>query len=943
MFGTFDIRDLRGLSHKTSYECVLGSVEESIQLDHDCNSTGESSTMQLVPPRSPEISGVCGHPIENPRVGDEYQAEIPSMISQAEHLQLVTIPLCSDGISGPPHSFLIGLPVPIMWLDDHKASSGEDEGCGSLSRAGDAALKNEYGKSKKCKKHCTVKKEVSDLNAELLDDVKGLKPATFESKVEGKENLDQLCIGKNYYPLPGLLHHPWRNADVDSFILGLYIFGKNLVQIQRFIDKEVGEILSFYYGKFYMSDAYRRWSDNRKTKRKKCVYGHRIFTGWRQQELFSRLDPHVPEHFRNTFQEVSMEFTKGKISLEDYVFKLKATVGIQFLVEAVGIGKGKNDLTGLAMEPVKNNPLFPDCPVGKDYCSLTASEIIKLLTGGFRLSKARSNDIFWEAVWPRLLARGWHSEQPMTQGYVDTNHYLVFLIPGIKKFSRGKLVKGNHYFDSVSDVLSKVASEPMLIELEAEETRGSICNEEDGWDPGEPSNLDDQSICQPRHFLKPQVSKRNLNHVKFTVVDSSLDGGKKSKVKEMSYSPDDLKVMPLFTTLSGRTPRIFLESTLDKSDLDALVMPLDGEKNMNDVDCNEGGTFHACSSNSTKFTIVDTSLLHGGISARPRELRCLPVEYGRASEMTNSTANETDFSESSLVQHAPDAPNRPNYRRGIFDKSYQDESTELKEHQSTRTSKHHSSRREKSSQSNYLVPPMKRQRLTVSSDTEMSGVIENFSGGMRSKQGGVCLALKATSAGRKTLQVGGCRKKSSLTEPPPKCDPEEENGGGMLSANSSGLGISQRENVGHLLIDLNLPQVALYSNHGEPVPMEVENTQRINANNKCYPSQPDNINADILSTNADGNPAEEEPGMNPRRQSTRNRPMTIKALAALEYGFSEVKKKPKMAGARTHKKSCLRVLPRVPQQSTGNMNACSVGAGIVDLKEESDASGAFIS
>ncbi|KAJ6397519.1 hypothetical protein OIU77_018519 [Salix suchowensis] len=126
-------------------------------------------------------------------------------------------------------------------------------------------------------------------------------------------------------------------------------------------------------------------------------------------------------------------------------------------------------------------------------------------------------------------------------------------------------------------------------------------------------------------------------------------------------------------------------------------------------------------------------------------------------------------------------------------------------------------------------------------------------------------------------------------------------------------------------------------------PWKWKNTQRINASNKCYPSQPDNINADILSTDADGNPAEEEPGMNPRRQSTRNRPMTIKALAALEYGFSEVKKKPKSTGARTHKKSCFRVLPRVPQQSTGNMNACSVGAGIVDLKEESDASGAFIS
>jgi hypothetical protein len=640
-----------------------------------------------------------------------------------------------------------------------------------------------------------------------------------------------------------------------------------------------------------------------------------------------------------------MEFTKGKISLEDYVFKLKATVGIQVLVEAVGIGKGKDDLTGLAMEPVKNNHLFPDCPAGKDYSSLTASEIIKLLTGGFRLSKARSNDIFWEAVWPRLLARGWHSEQPQNQGYVDTNHCLVFLIPGIKKFSRRKLVKGNHYFDSVSDVLSKVASEPMLIELEAEETRGSICYEEDGWDPGVPSNLDDQSICQPRQFLKPQVSKRNLNHVKLTVVDSSLDGGKKSKVKEMRYSPDDLKVMPLVTTLSGRTPRIFLETTLDKNDLDALGMPLDGEEKMNDVDCNEGVTFHACSSNSTKFTIVDTSLLLGGISVRPRELRCLPVEYDCASEMTNATENETDSSDNSLVQHAPDAANRPNYRRGIFDKSYQDESSELKEHQSTRTLKHQSSRRAKSSQSNYLVPPVKRQRLTVCSDTEMSDVIENFTGGMRSKQGRVCLALKAPSAGSKAFKVRGYQKKSSSTKPSAKCDPEEENGGGMLSANSFGLGNSRRENVEHqspLLIDLNLPQVALDSNNGEVVPMEVENIQRINANNKCYPSQSDNTNADMLSTSVDVTPAAEEPDMNPRRQSTRNRPMTIKALAALEYGFLEVKKRPKSDGVRTDKKSCFRALPRVQQHSRSNIKACSVGAGIVDLKEERDASGAFI-
>ncbi|KAL9378978.1 hypothetical protein Peur_027460 [Populus x canadensis] len=919
---------------------------ESNQLDPDCNSTEESSVMQIVPPRSPEISGVCGHPIENPRVGDEYQAEIPSMISQSKHLQLLTIPSGSVGIFEASHSFLIGLPVPVMWVDNNKVNNGEDGGCGSLSHPGDAVLTDESSKSRKSKKHCTMKKEGSELNAELLDDGKELKPATFQSNVSGEDNLDQPCKRESYIPLPGLLHNPWKDADVDGFILGLYIFGKNLVQIKRFIDKEMGEILSFYYGKFYKSDAYRRWSDTRKTKRKKCVCGHRIFTGWRQQELFSRLDPHVPVHFRNTFQEVSLEFTKGKISLEDYVFNLKAIVGIQVFVEAVGIGKGKDDLTGLAMEPVKGNPLFPDCPVGKDCSSLTASDIIKLLTGGFRLSKARCNDIFWEAVWPRLLARGWHSEQPKNQGYVDTSHYLVFLIPGIKKFSRRKLVKGNHYFDSVSDVLSKVASEPTLIELEAEETRGSICNEEDGWDIGVPSSLDDQSICQPRHYLKPQVSKRNLNHVKFTVVDSSLGGGKKlSKVKEMRYSSDDLKVTSLFTTLSSRTPRIFSESSLDKNDLDALGMSLDGEKKMNNVDCNEGSTSHTCSSNSTKFTIVDTSLVHGGISVRPRELRCLPVEHDSASEMTNSTENEADSSDSSPVQHAPDAANRSDHIKGIFDRSIHDKSSELKGHRSRGTLKHQSSRRAKSRQSNNLVPLVKRRRLTACSDTEISNVIENFSGGIRSKQVGICCALKAPSAGGNAFKARGYRKKLSSTKPSVRGGPEEANGGGMLSANCFGMRKSRRENVEHqspLLIDLNLPQIALASDNGDVVPMEVENIQRINANDTSFPSPLDNPNVDALSTSVDLASAAEEPDMNPRRHSTRSRPMTIKALAALEYGFLEVKKTPKCTGVRTHKKSHFKVLSQVPQQSQSKIKSCNVGIGTGDPNEERDASGAFI-
>ena len=166
---------------------------------------------------------------------------------------------------------------------------------------------------------------------------------------------------------------------------------------------------------------------------------------------------------------MSKAFVEGKILLEDYVLTLKASVGLKALVEGVAVGKGKDDLAGTAMDSMKSTQALParqEIPVGKACSLLTPSEIISFLTGDFRLSKARTSDLFWEAVWPRLLARGWHSEKLKNQGSLSSKNLVVFLFPGVKKFSRRKLVKGDHYFDSVSDVLSKVIAEPNFLKLE---------------------------------------------------------------------------------------------------------------------------------------------------------------------------------------------------------------------------------------------------------------------------------------------------------------------------------------------------------------------------------------------------------------------------------------------------------------------------------------------
>jgi hypothetical protein len=100
----------------------------------------------------------------------------------------------------------------------------------------------------------------------------------------------------------------------------------------------------------------------------------------------------------------------------------------------------------------------------KDFSKLTYSEIIHLLIGNSWISESRANDLFQEAIWPRLLAKGWHSEQHgsnnNTLSYKSTT--TIFIVPEVEEFS-SKLMNGIHYFDSVNDLLAEVVSHPELL------------------------------------------------------------------------------------------------------------------------------------------------------------------------------------------------------------------------------------------------------------------------------------------------------------------------------------------------------------------------------------------------------------------------------------------------------------------------------------------------
>ncbi|KAH9300786.1 hypothetical protein KI387_012369, partial [Taxus chinensis] len=366
---------------------------------------------------------------------------------------------------------------------------------------------------------------------------KRVKKAKVELSKPSKQKFEPIGHndhrGKNlnsisFIMVPGSPSEPWTETEEDVFILALYIFGKNFTAVQSFMEtKKMKDILLYYYSKFYGTESYCRWSESRKVKSRKCFQGQRIFSGWRQQELSTRLLPHVPEHLKDKIPDAMKGFGEGRISIEEFVKELKTLVGLNALVQAIGIGKGNHDLTAALMDPMKNNQVASarcEIPMGRACSSLSTEDIVKFLTGDYRLSKARSNDLFWEAVWPRLLARGWHSEQPDDQAFLGSKQSLVFLIPGVQKFSRRVLVKGIHYFDSLSEVLSRVASESRLLDppmLEMGEMAGSKVKPECLWTA---EILEDQCdrMRETPCYLQPRYRRHDIESFAFTVIDTSL-------------------------------------------------------------------------------------------------------------------------------------------------------------------------------------------------------------------------------------------------------------------------------------------------------------------------------------------------------------------------------------------------------------------------------------
>ncbi|EOA28773.1 hypothetical protein CARUB_v10025005mg [Capsella rubella] len=477
---------------------------------HDMEVCVDESSKQL---NSPYLNGIYGHPEAFPRVGDQYQADIP----EYDRLNLTR---CFE--SQPPHLHNLvtfALPIPLMWTRSEKFR-------------GFSQPESEKGTSPS-----------THQPSEIAEPAATLKPRSIVLALPCQRNAKFKFdwLDKSLYPFPGSLGESWDDAEQERFLLGLYCLGKNLVLVQRFLGtKLMGDMLSYYYGSFYRSSEYQRWVDGRKLRSRRSVQGQKLLSGWRQQELLSRISSHVSDECKTTLLKVSKAFRENKISLEDYVFTLKNTVGSDMLTEVIGIGKGKRDLTNCTLEPTKSNHGTSGNSEVQIRNDLPVADIVKFLTGEYRMSKTRSSDLFWEAVWPRLLARGWHSEQPKD----GPKNSLVFLIPEVKKFSRRKMSKGNHYFDSLTDVLKKVALDPKLLELKTDEDLEKKVGKEEDIKNDPPINLEEFDDSSPnskkkKRYLQPRSKTSKIQEVvMFTIVDTSeANGVVGSTLKELRSLP----------------------------------------------------------------------------------------------------------------------------------------------------------------------------------------------------------------------------------------------------------------------------------------------------------------------------------------------------------------------------------------------------------------------
>lgn len=251
----------------------------------------------------PDIDEFLGEQQVLPRVGQQYQADLPLCAMQNDQ-QLMNKSNELDILADHSNRFALGLPIPLMWANSDFENI---DGTVDFENSEQSQIRSNGEHAKPKVQSVYLVSDNGQQTVGYLNHQAALGSNHMDVDIvipkESKTKLGQ--VERGLYPLPGSLGDPWKEVEQKSFLLGLYIFGKDLNLVKRFVgSKLMGDLLSFYYGEFYKSDSYCRWSECRKLKSRRFIHGQKIFTGWRHQELLTRLSSHSSEECKNILLEV---------------------------------------------------------------------------------------------------------------------------------------------------------------------------------------------------------------------------------------------------------------------------------------------------------------------------------------------------------------------------------------------------------------------------------------------------------------------------------------------------------------------------------------------------------------------------------------------------------------------------------------------------------------
>jgi hypothetical protein len=224
--------------------------------------------------------------------------------------------------------------------------------------------------------------------------------------------------------------------------------------------------------------------------------------------------------------QAATAFNAAEISLLDFVLVLKAVAGVDLLVQCVGVGFQKLDLSVVQVEPCSSRV---ELPAGKALSTLSSEGIVNILVGDIRISKMRARDLFWEAVWPRLLAHNWRSEETGSHSLLGPKNTLIFFHSCALNVSEADLEKGVHYFDSVSEVLDLVASNPSLLEYPGSDAIDSFQSQgNEGGNKHQQECYTDTSVAEgddetKEHVLEPLCPEPPCNGSSYGLCETSVN------------------------------------------------------------------------------------------------------------------------------------------------------------------------------------------------------------------------------------------------------------------------------------------------------------------------------------------------------------------------------------------------------------------------------------